>query len=57
MITNRTVIRNIGLVCLVLASLSRWFFPLADAITGVLYGITIASLLMSLRRPSHCVTS
>jgi hypothetical protein len=51
-------LRSIGLVCLILASLSRWFLhptprlgpSLVDATIGLLYGVSIGCLLLSLRR-------
>ena len=53
---QRTMMR-VGMCFLILASLSRWFLhPSAgisedwvDGITGLLYGISIASLLVSVR--------
>jgi hypothetical protein len=50
-------LRTVGFVFLILASLSKWFLQrtgvvgpdLADGITGMFYGITIASLLLSMR--------
>lgn len=55
---NRNALRSIGLVCLILAGLSRWFLhptpssgpSLVDGMTGLLYGVSFACLLLSLRR-------
>jgi uncharacterized membrane protein len=51
-------IRTVGLVFFLLASLSHWFLQssarlggdVVDAVTGLLYGVAIACLLLSLRR-------
>jgi hypothetical protein len=56
----KTMMR-IGMGFLVLASLARWFLKpggvlsqnWTDGITGLLYGISIASLLMSIRRKAR----
>ncbi|MCC6653378.1 MAG: hypothetical protein IT348_19660 [Candidatus Eisenbacteria bacterium] len=48
-------IQNVGFVALILASASHWFFrsgrgmpeAVRDASTGLLYGIAIGALLMS----------
>lgn len=48
---------RIGMVCLLLASLSRWFLhpgpgrlgDLFDGVTGMLYGIFIALSLLAIR--------
>jgi membrane associated rhomboid family serine protease len=56
-VKNPTMMR-IGLVCMILASLSRWFLHptpvfgqgLVDGTTGLLYGLSFACLLLSLRR-------
>ncbi len=53
---------RIGLVCLVLGNLSRFVHPssnfpadLIDGMTGLLFGVSIACLLMSIRlRGRHC---
>jgi hypothetical protein len=55
---DRNTMRDIGLVCLILAGLSRLFLhptvsfvqDLVDGTTGLLYGISIGCLLLSLRR-------
>lgn len=54
---SRTLIR-IGLVFLILANLAKWLLPrtgwvptdLLDAVTGLLFGISIAALLLGLSR-------
>jgi hypothetical protein len=51
-------LRTIGLICLIFASAARWFLhPTAsvgpdfvDAAIGLLYGLSIGFLLVSLRR-------
>jgi hypothetical protein len=55
---NPKTMMRIGMAFLILASVSRWFLhPGAgisenwtDGITGFLYGVSIASLLVSVRR-------
>jgi hypothetical protein len=55
------ILRTVGLVALILASLSRWFLhpttivgpSLVHATTGLLYGVSISCLLMSLRRTNR----
>ena len=55
---SRNTIRVIGLVFLILASVGRWILQPAgafgpgfvDGTTGLLYGISIGCLLLSLRR-------
>ena len=50
--------RTVGLIALILASLSRWLLhpnqslgpDLIDATIGLFYGISISCLLLSLRR-------
>lgn len=55
---NPGTMMRIGLVCLILAGLSRWFLHptpvlgqgFLDGTTGLLYGLSIGCLLLSLRR-------
>jgi hypothetical protein len=57
-------LRTIGLVCLILANVSRWLLhptgdltsKLADLTIGLFFGISIACLLLSLRRSSRQCT-
>ena len=57
-LNDRNVMRTIGLVCLILASVWRWFVHptggfgsgLVDGTMGLLYGLSIGCLLLSLRR-------
>ena len=60
---NRTVMMRIGLACLLAANLSRWFLhptfrygeSLVDGSVGLLMGVAIACLLLSVRRaPRRC---
>ena len=56
-VKNSKTMMRVGMASLVLASLARWFLhPNAilsanwtDGVTGFLYGVSIASLLQSLR--------
>ena len=48
---------RLGLLCLALASLAKWFLPggmlqsqdLSDGITGLLYGLSIGFMLIGIR--------
>ena len=56
-VKNSKTMMRVGMASLVLASLARWFLhPNAflsadwtDGVTGFLYGVSIASMLVSLR--------
>lgn len=60
-LNDGNTLRSIGLVSLILASLSRWFLHptagfgqgLIDGTTGLLYGVSIGCLLLSLRRTNR----
>jgi hypothetical protein len=61
-LNGRSALRSLGLVCLILASLSHLFLHptagfgpgLVDGTTGLLYGVSIGSLLLSLRSHRWC---
>jgi hypothetical protein len=54
---NPDTIMRVGLVCLVIASLSRWFLHpaatvvgnLVEGMTGVMFGLSIGCLLLAAR--------
>ncbi len=58
---DRTVLMRIGMACLLAANLSRWFLhptfrygqSLVDGAFGLLMGVAIACLLLSLRRTAR----
>jgi hypothetical protein len=59
---DRKTVRSIGLVCLILAGLSRLFLHrtvgfgpnVIDGTIGLLYGVSIGCLLLSLRTNRQC---
>ncbi len=61
-IKGRNVLMTIGMNCLLIALVGRWFFhpatpigaDVADGIYGVLMGLAIAFNLMSVRRSTRC---
>ncbi|HXM50045.1 MAG TPA: hypothetical protein VN956_19550 [Pyrinomonadaceae bacterium] len=62
---SANTLRTVGLIGLILASLSRWFLHptpsfgpnLVDGVIGLFYGLSISCLLLSLRRGNRQCSS